>query len=83
MTKAPGGTAGLTAVLAFFFVVGAAMALFIWHTLSDFLAGLPVEGGRFLLAIALAGVFAGFACLLARYLESIFGLPSEGEEREH
>ncbi len=67
------GTGTLAIVLAAFFVTGAALALFVWHTLSDFLAGLPVDGGRFLLAIALAGVFAGVAWLLARYLESVFG----------
>jgi hypothetical protein len=72
----------LSVVLAFFLVVGAAMALFVWHTLSDFLAGLPVEGGPFLLAIAIAGVFVGFAWLLARYLQVTFGFPEEEEERE-
>ncbi len=66
------GTGRLTAVLVFFFVSGSAMALVIWHTLSDFLAGHPVEGGRYLVAMALAGVFFGFAWLLARYLQNAF-----------
>jgi hypothetical protein len=62
----------LAAVLAFFFVSGAAMLLFVWHTLSDFLAGQPVEGGRYLLALSLLGVFVGLAWLLALYLRSLF-----------
>lgn len=62
----------LAAVLAFFFVSGAAMLLFVWHTLSDFLAGKPVEGGRYLLALSLMGVFVGLAWLLALYLKSLF-----------
>jgi len=68
----PGRTAsvgGLAAVLAVFFVVGSVMTLFIWETLSEFLAGRPVDGGTYLLALAATGVFAGFAWLLARYLE--------------
>lgn len=65
-------TGKLAAVLALFFVTGAVLALIVWHTLSEFLAGHPVDGGPFLLAIALAGVFAGVAWLLARYLESAF-----------
>jgi hypothetical protein len=67
----------LAVVLAFFFVSGAAMLLFVWHTLSDFLAGKPVEGGRYLLALALLGVFVGLAWLLALYLRSLF--PESGE----
>jgi hypothetical protein len=66
--------------LGCFLVIGAAMALFVWHTLSDFLAGLPVEGGTFLLAIAIAGMFVGFAWLLARYLQVTFGFPEEEED---
>jgi len=62
----------MAAVLVFFFVTGAAMLLFVWHTLSDFLAGQPVEGGRYLLALALLGVFVGLAWLLALYLRSLF-----------
>lgn len=68
----PGPTAsvaGLAVVLAIFFIVGSAMTLFIWGTLSEFLAGRSVEGGSYLLALAAIGVFAGFAWLLARYLE--------------
>ncbi len=73
MTNPPVSTGKLAAVLSIFFVVGAATTLFVWYTLSEFLAGAPVDGGRFLLAIALAGVFFGLAWLLARYLESVFG----------
>jgi hypothetical protein len=62
----------LTAVLAVFLVLGSAMALFIWHTLSDFLAGKPVEGGDFLLALAMTGVFAGLAWLMAHFLLKAF-----------
>jgi drug/metabolite transporter (DMT)-like permease len=65
-------TTQLTVVLACFFVVGAGLALFIWHTLSDFLAGKPVEGGRYLLALAMTGVFVGVAWLLYRYILSAF-----------
>jgi hypothetical protein len=70
--KSPPGTAQLTAVLVLFFVAGAGMALVVWHTLSDFLAGQPVEGGLFLVAMALAGVFVALAWLLARYLQNAF-----------
>lgn len=72
-------TAQLTVVLAFFFVVGGGLALFIWHTLSDFLAGQPVEGGRYLLALAMIGVFVGATWLLYRYLLSAFP-PQNGPE---
>ena len=61
---------GLGMVLAFFFITGSAMSLLIWGTLSDFMAGRPVEGGLFLLALAVLGVFVGFAWLMARYLQS-------------
>jgi uncharacterized membrane protein YjfL (UPF0719 family) len=74
MSESGPGTVRLTLVLAFFFVAGSAMTLVIWHTLSDFLAGQPVEGGRYLLALALAGVFVGFAWLLARYIQTILPL---------
>jgi hypothetical protein len=67
-------TTRLALVLSAFFLAGAALAMVTWHTLSDFLAGLPVEGGRFLLALALAGAFAGMAWLLSRYLLSVFPL---------
>ena len=80
MSKPRVSAVRLGVVLAFFLLVGAAMALFVWHTLSDFLAGLPVEGGPFLLAIALAGVFFGFAWLLARYLQVTFEFPEEEED---
>jgi hypothetical protein len=73
-------TVQLSVVLTAFFVVGAGLAFFIWHTLSDFLAGLPVEGGRYLLALAMIGVFLGVAWLLYRYILSAF--PSAGEEAE-
>jgi len=70
MTK-PSVTSGrLAAVLAIFFILGSAMMLFIWSTLSDFLAGRPVEGGLYLLALAMTGVFIGLGWLLARYLET-------------
>lgn len=75
MPKRPITTVRLAAVLSVFFVLGAAMALFIWQTLSDFLAGRPVDGGLYLLALAVLGVFVGFAWLLARYLQEI--LPPE------
>lgn len=75
MSRQSPSTVQLLAVLAFFFVAGAGMTLVIWHTLSDFLAGLPVEGGRYLLALALVGLFIGFAWLLARYIETV--LPPE------
>lgn len=61
-------------ILALFFVAGAGMALVVWHTLSDFLAGRPVEGGQYLLAMALAGLFIGLAWLLAHFLRSRFPL---------
>jgi hypothetical protein len=76
-TRSP-GLFGLAAVLVFFFVTGAAMAFVIWMTLSDFLAGHPVEGGRYLLAMAMIGLFVAFAWFLARYLQSAF-LPSSLE----
>lgn len=72
MTKRTITTARLAAVLAVFFILGAGMALFIWKTLSDFLAGRPVDGGVYLLALAMLGVFVGFAWLLARYLLDLF-----------
>jgi hypothetical protein len=72
MPNPPVNPLRLAAVLAFFFVSGAAMLLFVWHTLSDFLAGKPVEGGRYLLALSLLGVFVGLAWLLALYLRSLF-----------
>lgn len=65
-------TVQLTTVLAFFFVVGGGLALFIWHTLSDFLAGQPVEGGRYLLALATIGIFIGVTWLLYRYILNAF-----------
>lgn len=77
MPDPPVNTFRLAAILAFFFVTGAAMLLFVWHTLSDFLAGQPVEGGRYLLALALLGVFVGLAWLLALYLRSLFPEPGE------
>lgn len=78
MHRDPVSTLRLTAVLAFFFVSGAAMLLFVWHTLSDFLAGQPVEGGRYLLALALLGVFVGLAWLLALYVGSL--VPESGDD---
>jgi hypothetical protein len=72
MPKGSMTTARLAAVLAIFFLLGAGMALFIWSTLSDFLAGRPVDGGVYLLALAVTGVFIGFAWLLARYLQELF-----------
>lgn len=72
MTQRPITPARLAAVLAGFFIVGAGLALFIWKTLSDFLAGRPVDGGVYLLALAMLGVFVGFAWLLARYLIDLF-----------
>lgn len=62
-------TGRLVAVLAAFFLVGAPLAFFVWHTLSDFLAGRPVEGGAYLLAMGLTGVFVAVVWLLARYLQ--------------
>lgn len=61
----------LAVVLAGFFVVGTPIAFFVWHTLSDFLAGRPVEGGAYLLALALAGVFVAVVWLLARFIEDV------------
>jgi len=69
-SQEPVSTGRLALVLAIFFLLGSWMTLFIWRTLSDFLAGRPVEGGIFLLALAMLGVFAGFAWLLARYLQT-------------
>lgn len=66
------GTGKLAAVLAFFFLAGGAMALVIWHTLSEFMAGKPVEGGVYLLAMAFIGVFVGFAWLLGRFIQTSF-----------
>lgn len=63
----------VVAVLAGFFVVGSTMTLFIWHTLSDFLAGRSVDGGAFLLAIALLAVFIGFTWALARTVRRLVG----------
>lgn len=71
-TSSPPGILTLAAILLAFFVAGAAMALVIWITLSDFLAGHPVEGGRYLLAMALLGLFGALAWLLGRYLQSAF-----------
>lgn len=76
MSRSTPGTGQLTLVLGFFFVSGAAMALVIWHTLSEFLAGQPVEGGQYLLAMALIGVFIGFAWLMARYILIVLPLDS-------
>lgn len=67
----------LTAVLVGFFVVGSAMAFFIWSTLSDFLAGKPVEGGAYLIAMALVGVFVGLAWLLSLYIQRV--VPTSGD----
>jgi|GEM_PF-1914311 hypothetical protein len=74
----PPGIFSLAAVLVFFFVTGAAMAFVIWMTLSDFLAGYPVEGGRYLLAMAMIGLFVAFAWFLARYLQRAFPSSSPG-----
>ncbi len=71
-TAAHPGILTLAAILVAFFVAGAAMALVIWITLSDFLAGHPVEGGRYLLAMALVGLFGALAWLLGRYLQTAF-----------
>ncbi len=80
MAERTPSTLQLTVVLTLFFVVGAGLAFFVWHTLSDFLAGLPVEGGRYLLALAMTGVFLGVAWLLYRYILSAFPSPvGEGE----
>jgi hypothetical protein len=65
------GVLGLSLVLTVFLILGAGMILVIWHTLSDFMAGYPVDGGRYLLAMALGGLFAGLAWFLARYLQSV------------
>ncbi len=62
----------LGAVLLLFLLLGGGMALVIWHTLSDFLAGKPVEGGEFLLALALLGVFAGLLWIMARWVLKAF-----------
>lgn len=62
-------TGRLMAVLAAFFLAGTPLAFFVWHTLNDFLAGRPVEGGTYLVAMGLAGVFVAVVWLLARYLE--------------
>lgn len=70
MTKPPVTSGRLAVVLAIFFILGSAMTLFIWSTLSDFLAGREVEGGLYLLALAMTGVFIGLGWLLARYLEA-------------
>lgn len=74
MSRRPVTTGRLAAVLAVFFILGAAMALFIWQTLSDFLAGRPVDGGIYLLALAILGVFVGFVWLLARYILTVLPL---------
>lgn len=63
--------ARMTAILVAFFVAGAAMAFFIWSTLSEFLAGKPVEGGAYLIAMALIGVFIGLAWLMSLYIVSV------------
>lgn len=65
------GVLGLSLVLTLFLIAGAGMVLVIWHTLSDFIAGYAVDGGLYLLAMALSGLFAGLAWFLARYLQSI------------
>jgi hypothetical protein len=72
MPKTPPSASELLAVLGTFFVLGAGLTLYIWHTLSDFLAGKPVDGGRYLLALATSGVFVGVTWLLARYIMSRF-----------
>lgn len=71
MSRSTPGSRWLALVLAFFFVSGAGMALVIWHTLSEFLAGKPVEGGEYLLAIALIGVFIALAWIMARYIQTV------------
>jgi hypothetical protein len=71
------GTAQLTVTLGLFFIVGAGLAFFVWHTLSDFLAGRPVEGGRYLLGLAMTGIFVGVAWLLYRYILNVF--PTAGD----
>jgi hypothetical protein len=70
MPKRSVSTVQLTVVLAVFFLLGSVMAHFIWHTMSGFLAGQPVEGGTYLLALAVTGLFFGLAWLLGRYIES-------------
>jgi hypothetical protein len=72
MPRTPPSASELLAVLGAFFVLGAGLTLYIWHTLSDFLAGQPVDGGRYLLALATSGVFVGVTWLLARYIMSRF-----------
>lgn len=67
----------LVVVLAVFFVVGSTMALFVWHTLSDFLAGHSVEGGAFLLAIGLIAVFIGFSWILGKTVRRLAGAEAE------
>lgn len=79
MPKPPVSTARLAAALSAFFVAGAGMLFFVWHTLSDFLAGRPVEGGRYLLALSLLGLFVGLAWLLALYCRRLGG-PGFDEE---
>ena len=69
MGKGDLSTVRLTVVLAAFFVAGAAMTFFVWYTLSEFLAGRPVEGGQFLLALALSGFFVALAWLMAQYVQ--------------
>lgn len=86
MTPSPPASSGkagsgplvrLTAVLVVFFVLGSAMAYFIWSTLSDFLAGKPVEGGAYLVAMALIGVFIGLAWLMSLYIQRV--VPSDAD----
>ncbi|MEX2531927.1 MAG: hypothetical protein WD960_14255 [Gemmatimonadota bacterium] len=75
MPKRSVSTVQLTVVLAIFFLLGSVMAHFIWHTMSGFLAGQPVEGGSYLLALAVTGLFFGLAWLLGLYIQST--LPTE------
>ncbi len=71
MAKNDISTLHLFMALAGFFIVGSGMTFVIWHTLSDFLAGRPVEGGRYLLALALSGLFVALVWLLAHYVQRV------------
>ncbi len=81
MSEEEYSTVKLTAVLAGFLGAGSLTTFVVWHTLSEFVAGRPVEGGQYLLALALLGVFAALAWLLGRYVQGAIGDTLDGEER--
>ena len=71
MSGRDGSVPRLLLILIAFVLAGSSMTLFIWETFSAFLAGKPVSGGAFLLALVLCGAFVGLSWLLARTIRSL------------